>query len=34
LTEELKEEAASKNITLEVIYNNFNEDSRFAKIEE
>lgn len=34
LTEELKEEAASKNITLEVIYNNFNEDSRFSKIEE
>lgn len=34
LTEEIKQEAAAKNITLEVLYTNFNEDSRWSKIEE
>jgi hypothetical protein len=34
LTDAVKQEAAAKNITLEVLYTNFNEDSRWSKIEE
>ena len=32
LTDDIKQEAADKNITLEVLYTNFNEDSRLSRL--